>query len=132
MMKILSFTVKRIEAIEALLNIKVITPIEADCLNEDPVRMKYDEVEPSINTSSSIIIQQRKTIDGLKSINQMHQNRLKSFTNVVNTLVKSCATFQSILIAKDLLPKDCANNLFPLGDAFDSDVDSFLNELPTF
>ena len=132
MMKTLSFTVKRVEAMEASLNIKVITPIEADCLNDDPERMEFDEVEPSINTSSSIIAQQSKTIDGLKSINQMHQNRLKSFTTVVNTLVKSCATFQSILIAKDLLPKDCANNLFPLGDAFDSDVDSFLNELPTF
>jgi hypothetical protein len=62
----------------------------------------------------------------------MHQNRLKSFTITVNTLVKSCAAFQSILVQNKLLPKELANNMFPLGDAFDSDVDQYLKELPQF
>ena len=94
--------------------------------------MDDGEVKPSIDTSSSIIVQQRKTIEGLKSLNEMHQSRLKSFTTIVNTLVRSCAAFQSILIENDMLPKDLAQNIFPVGEAFDRDVNSYLNELPHF
>jgi len=135
LVKSLDFTVQRVAAIEQSMNIKVVTPFEAESINlkkDDAESMTCDEIEPSIDTSSSIIVQQRKTINGLKSVNQMHQNRLKSFTLTVNTLVKSCAAFQSILVQNNMLPKDLANNMFPLGDAFDSDVDQYLKDLPQF
>ena len=132
LMKNLNFTITRVKAVEDSLQIKVVTPLEADLKNCDPETMEFDKVEPSIDTSASIIIQQRKTIDGLRNLNEMHQYRLKSFTTTVNTLVKSCATFQSILIQNNMLPKDLANTLFPLGDAYDSDVGNYLKELPSF
>ncbi|CAI2192660.1 8526_t:CDS:2, partial [Funneliformis geosporum] len=56
------------------LNIKVVTPLDAIIKNNDPETMEYEEVELSIETSSSIIITQRKSIEGLKNVNQMHQN----------------------------------------------------------
>ena len=83
------------------MNIKVVTPSEMNAkkLERDNAEsMTCDEIELIINTLSYIIVQQWKTIEGLKSINQMHQNRLKSFTLTVNTLVKSYTTFQSILV----------------------------------
>lgn len=135
LVKSLNFTVQCVAAIENSMNIKVVTPSEAEAanLNKDEAEsMTCDEIEPKIDTSSSIIVQQRKTIEGLKSVNQMHQNRLKSFTLTVNTLVKSCAAFQSILVQNNMLPKDLTNNMFPLGDAFDSDVDQYLRDLPQF
>ena len=121
LMKTLNFTVQRVQKVEASLNIKVVTPLEAECrnLNEDPETMDDGEIEPSIDTFSSVIVKQRKTIDGLKCLNEMHQNRLKSFTTTVNTLVRSCAAFQSILIENDMLPKDSAQNLFTIEEAFD-------------
>jgi hypothetical protein len=127
--------VQHVAAIEKSMNIKVVTPSEADAKNlerDDAENMTCDEIEPKIDTSSSIIVQQRKTIEGLKSVNQMHQNRLKSFIMTVNTLVKSCTAFHSILVQNKLLPKELANNMFPLGDAFDSDVEQYLKELPQF
>jgi len=57
---------------------------------------------------------------------------LRSFTGTVNTLVQSCAAFQSILIQNNLLPQDKANNIFPLGVTFDDDIESYINELPKY
>jgi hypothetical protein len=124
----LAFTINRIESIEQTLNIKVITPNEADTHNLNAEEMD-DEIEPSINSSASTIVKQQKIIDGLRSINEMHQSRLTSFTTTVNTLAQSCVTFQNILIKNNLLPQENANNIFPLGVAFDDDVKRYINEL---
>jgi hypothetical protein len=91
-----------------------------------------DDIEPHIDTSSSVIVRQRKTIDELQSINEMQQNRLKTVTSTINALVKSCAAFQSILIQNNMLPQNLANNLFPLGKTFDSDVERIIKDLPKF
>ena len=131
LMSTLAFTVKRVESIEKSLNIKVITPVEADSHNLNIGEME-DEIEPHIDTSATMIANQQKTINGLRGINEMHQKRLRSFTGTVNTLVQSCAAFQSILIQNNLLPQDKANNIFPLGVTFDDDIESYINELPKY
>src|SRR5215216_5537343 len=80
-----AFTVKRVESMEQSLNIKVVTAVEAKTHNLHSDEM-IDHMEPHIDISSSTIVRQRKTIDGLCSVNEMHQKRLKSFTSIVNTL----------------------------------------------
>ena len=127
----LAFTIKWVESIEQLLNIKVIIPVEADMHNLNAKEME-EEIEPTINSSASTIIKQQKIIDGLRSINEMHQSRLTSFTTTVNTLAQSCVTFQNILIKNNLLPQENASNIFPLGVAFDDDVKRYINELSKF
>ena len=59
----------------------------------------------------------------------MQQSRLRSFTETVNMLTRSCSTFQSILIKNNMLPQELANNIFPLGVAFDDDIKSYLSDL---
>ena len=59
MMKTLNFTVQRVQMMEASLNIKVVTPLEAECrnLNDNPETMEDGEIEPSIDSSFSILVQ---------------------------------------------------------------------------
>jgi hypothetical protein len=56
LMETLKFTVQRVQSMEASLNIKVVTPVEAESRNLNEDIMEYDEVEPSIDTSSSVIV----------------------------------------------------------------------------
>jgi hypothetical protein len=85
----LAFTVKRVKSVERALNFKVVTPGEAEAhnLNSDDV---IEDIDPHIDTSSSIVAQQCHTINGLRSINEMQQKRLKSFTATVNTKDGNC------------------------------------------
>ena len=95
LMETLKFTVQRVQSMEASLNIKVVTPVEAESRNLNEDIMKYDEVVPSIDTSSSVIIQQRKTIEELKAVNKMQQNRLKTLLLLSIHLSSPVALFKA-------------------------------------
>jgi hypothetical protein len=126
----LDFSVKRIAVIEKALNISVFTPVQAKLHNDNlPADEDWDQREAHIDTSKSTIVFQKDTNKSLIEVCQQQQQRITTLTETINTLVNTCATFQSALLKNNLISVHDTHTFLPLNSAPDQQVLGNLNNL---
>ena len=128
----LAFSQDRLNVLEQALEIKVVTPMEAEAYNLTlpPESSIAEEKSPYIDTSNCSAPLQKKTNEQLIAICHQQQQRISSFTNMINHLSSTCADFQQILLNKGLLSEHDTKSFVPITDTLDKQIESCLNSFP--
>src|SRR3954469_18654549 len=129
LMSIITFSQERIVAMEKALNIKVITPTDAESYNNSlpDDASAADEKIAHIDTTECATALQKKTNEELVLICHKQQLRISSFTAAINELSNTCADFQQVLLNKGLLSEHDTRTFALITKTLDNYIESRLN-----
>jgi hypothetical protein len=128
----LAFSQDRLCVIEKALDIKVVTPQEADEFNNalPSESTPADEKYPHIDVSNCVTPLQKQTNEQLITICHRQQRRISSFTAAINSLSSTCADFQQILLSKGLMSEHDVKSFAPITETLDRNIESCLSSFP--
>ena len=129
---VLAFSQDRLSVLEKALDIKVVTPMDAVIHNQalSSESSIAEEKYPHIDASNCSAPLQRKTNEQLITICHQQQQRISSFTNVINSLSSTCADFQQVLLNKGLLNSQDVRSFAPITDTLDKQIESCIGSFP--